>query len=185
MADLVFRQGIVQQFNGIALNLIGTDTFREATPSGSFQARDIVKISYADGFQKAVYAVCTDASGAASFKFDDNIYPVGLSSVTATIFRYDTTDVDSVNAYRIGIDIENGLYSKAYTQYAANTSYSLIIPAKRNDYFGITSTLVTNPDVVFANYCDSVAYGVGFSDGSFDTLNNRFKSSLEFNIATR
>jgi hypothetical protein len=185
MADLVFRQGIVQQFNGIALNLLGTDTFREATPSGNFQARDIVKISYADGFQKAVYAVCTDASGAASFKFDDNIYPVGLSSVTATIFRYDTTDVDSVNAYRIGIDIENGLYSKAYTQYAANTSYSLIIPAKRNDYFGIASTLVTNPDVVFADYCDGVAYGVGFSDGSFDTLNNRFKSSLEFNIATR
>jgi len=185
MADLVFRQGIVQQFNGIALDLLGTDTFREVTPSGNFQARDIVKISYADGFQKAVYAVCTDASGAASFKFDDNIYPVGLSSVTATIFRYDTTDVDSVNVYRIGIDIENGLYSKAYTQYAANTSYSLIIPSKRNDYFGIASTLITNPDVVFADYCDGVAYGVGFSDGSFDTLNNKFKSSLEFNIATR
>ena len=185
MADLVFRQGIVQQFNGIALNLLGTDTFREATPSGNFQARDIVKISYADGFQKAVYAVCTDASGSASFKFDDNIYPVGLSSVTATIFRYDTTDIDSVNAYRIGIDIENGLYSKAYTQYAANTSYSLIIPAKRNDYFGIASKVITNSDVVFADYCDGVAYGVGFSDGSFDTLNNKFKSSLEFNIATR
>ena len=185
MADLVFRQGIVQQFNGIALNLLGTDTFREATPSGNFQARDIVKISYVDGFQKAVYAVCTDASGAASFKFDDNIYPVGLSSVTATIFRYNTTDVDSVNVYRIGVDIENGLYSKAYTQYAANTSYSLIVPSKRNDYFGIASTLITNPDVVFADYCDGVAYGVGFSDGSFDTLNNKFKSSLEFNIATR
>ena len=185
MADLVFRQGIVQQFNGIALNLIGTDTFREATPSGNFQARDIVKISYADGFQKAVYAVCTDASGAASFKFDDNIYPVGLSSVTATIFRYDTTDVDSVDVYRIGVDIENGLYSKAYTQYAANTSYSLIVPSKRNDYFGIASKVITNPDVVFADYCDGVAYGVGFSDGSFDTLNNKFKSSLEFNIATR
>jgi len=185
MADLVFRQGIVQQFNGIALNLIGTDTFREATPSGNFQARDIVKISYVDGFQKAVYAVCTDASGAASFKFDDNIYPVGLSSVTATIFRYNTTDVDSVNVYRIGVDIENGLYSKAYTQYAANTSYSLIVPSKRNDYFGIASKVITNPDVVFADYCDGVAYGVGFSDGSFDTLNNKFKSSLEFNIATR
>ena len=185
MADLVFKQGIAQQFNGIALNLLGTDTLRESTPSGNFQTKDIVKISYSDGYQKAVYAVCTDASGAAAFKFDDNIYPVGLSSITATIFRYNTTEIDSVDVYRIGVDIENGLYSKAYTQYAADTSYSLIIPAKRNDYFGIASTLVTNPDVVFVNYCDVVAYGVGFSDGSFDTLNNRFKSSLEFNIATR
>ena len=185
MADLVFKQGIAQQFSGIALNLQGTDTLRESTPSGNFQTKDVVKISYSDGYQKAVYAVCTDASGAASFKFDDNIYPVGLSSITATIFRYNSAEIDSVDVYRIGVDIENGLYSKAYTQYAADTSYSLIIPAKRNDYFGIASTLVTNPDVVFANYCDGVAYGVGFSDGSFDTLNNKFKSSLEFNIATR
>ncbi len=185
MADLVFKQGILQTVVNINLNLIGSNTLREATATGNFQARDVVKISYPDGYQKAVYAVCTDALGAASFKFDDNIYPVGLSSITATIFRYNTTEIDSVDVYRIGVDIENGLYSKAYTQYAANTSYSLVVPARRNDYFGIASTLVTNPDVVFANYCDSVAYGVGFSDGSFDTLNNKFKSSLEFKIATR
>ena len=185
MADLVFRQGIAQQLNGISLNLIGSDTLRESTPSGNFQPRDVVKISYSDTYQKAVYAICIDASGAASFKFDSNIYPVGISSMTATIYKYNGTDIDSVNVYRIGIDIENGLYSKAYTQYSSNNSYSLIVPARRNDYFGISSALVTNPDVVFANYCDSVAYGVGFSEGSFDTLNNRFKSSLEFNIATR
>jgi len=185
MADLVFRQGIAQQFNGISLNLLGSDTLRESTPSGNFQPRDVVKISYSDTYQKAVYAICIDASGAASFKFDSNIYPVGISSMTATIYKYNDTDIDSVDVYRIGVDIENGLYSKAYTQYTSNNSYSLIVPARRNDYFGISSELVTNPDVVFADYCDSVAYGVGFSDGSFDTLNNKFKSSLEFNIATR
>lgn len=185
MADLVFRQGIAQQLNGISLNLIGSDTLRESTPSGNFQPRDVVKISYSDTYQKAVYAICIDASGAASFKFDSNIYPVGISSMTATIYKYNGTDIDSVDVYRIGVDIENGLYSKAYTQYTSNNSYSLIVPARRNDYFGISSALVTNSDVVFANYCDSVAYGVGFSEGSFDTLNNKFKSSLEFNIATR
>jgi hypothetical protein len=185
MADLVFKQGILQTVVNINLNLIGSNTLREVTATGNFQARDVVKISYPDEYQKAVYAICTDASGAASFKFDDNIYSVSLSSITATIFRYNTTEIDSVDVYRIGVDIENGLYSKAYTQYAANTSYSLVVPSRRNDYFGIASTLVNNPDVVFANYCDGVAYGVGFSDGSFDTLNNKFKSSLEFNIATR
>ena len=185
MADLVFRQGIAQQYNGIALNLIAPNTLREVTPSGNFQARDIVKISYTETYQKAVYAVCTNGAGAATFEFDENIYPVGPSSITATIFLYNNTDVDEVGSYRIGVDVQNGLYSKAYTQYAANTTYSLITPTKGNTFFGVASEVVTNPDVVFGNFCDSVAYGVGFSDGSFDNLNNKFKSSLEFNIATR
>ena len=187
MADLVFRQGIdpSSPFIGVALNLIAPNTLREATASGNFQARDIVKISYSDTYQKAVYAVCTSSAGAATFQFDDNIYPVGPSSITATIYLYNNTDIDEVVAYRIGVDIQNGLYSKAYNQYAANTTYSLIIPSKRNTFFGIASELVTKPDVVFGDLCDSVAYGVGFSDGSFDNLNNKFKSSLEFNIATR
>lgn len=185
MADLVFKQGIAQQINGVSLNLIASNTLREATASGNFQARDVVKISYTDTYQKAVYAVCTKAVGAATFEFDDNIYPVGPSSITATIYRYNTDDIETVGAYRISAEVENGLYSKAYTQYASNNSFSLIIPAKRNQYFGVAAEIVTNPDVAFADYCDSVAYGVGFSDGSFDLLNNKFKSTLEFNIATR
>ena len=83
------------------------------------------------------------------------------------------------------MDVENGLYSKAYNQYASNISYSLIIPVKRDAYFGGASTVITSSDVAFADLCDSKAYGVGLSDISLDTLNNKFKSSLEFNIATR
>lgn len=187
MADLVFRQGInpSSPFTGVSLNLIAPNTLREATASGNFQARDIVKISYSDTYQKAVYAVCTSGAGAATFQFDENIYPVGPSSITATIYLYNNTDVDEVGSYRIGVDVQNGLYSKGYTQYAANTTYSLITPSKRNTFFGVASEVVTKSDVVFGDLCDSVAYGVGFSDGSFDNLNNKFKSSLEFNIATR
>jgi hypothetical protein len=185
MADLIFRQGISNQYNGIAF-IKSADNIIRATAGaiGAVQNRDVVKVVYTDTYEKAVYGVCTNqATG--EITFDENIYPVNPSSFTATVFLYNDTDIDEVSVYRIGIDIENGLYSKAYTQYTANTTYSLIVPARRNEYFGIASTLVTNPNVVFADYCDGVAYGVGFSDGSFDTLNNKFKSSLEFNIATR
>ena len=186
MADLVFRQGIdpTSPFGGIGFTKIADNVVRAGSNIGNIVLRDVVKIQYNDNYQRAIYGICTNES-TGEITFDERIYPVTLSTFTGTVFRYNDTDIDEVNVYRIGIDIENGLYSKAYTQYAANTSYSLIVPARRNDYFGIASTLVTNPDVVFANYCDSVAYGVGFSDGSFDTLNNKFKSSLEFNIATR
>ncbi len=185
MADLVFKQGIDTTYVSVSLNLIASNVLREATPSGNFQARDVVRIVYTDVYDKAVYAVCTNGSGAATFEFDDNIYPVSLSSLSGTIYLYNSTDVHSVDAYRVGVDIENGLYSKGYIQYAANTTYSLIIPTQRNKYFDSIDTIITQPNVAFADLCDSKAYGVGFSDGSFDLLNNKFKSTLEFNIATR
>lgn len=185
MSDLVFKQGIANTYVTVSLNLISPNELREATPSGNFQARDVVKISYTDTYQKAVYAVCTSAVGAATFQFDENIYPVSLSSITATIYQYNTTDVHQVDVYRVGVDIENGLYSKAYNKYSANTTYSLNIPSKRNNYFDGLNTIITQSDIAFADYCDNKAYGVGFAEGGFDLLNNRFKSSLEFNIATR
>lgn len=188
MADLVFKkftQGVDPQYNSIVLNKIADNVLREDSASGNFQTRDVVRIVYTDTYQKAVYGVCTSATGAAIFEFDENIYPVGLTQITATIYKYNSTDVDQVNAYRLGVEIENGLYSKAYTQYANNITYSLIVPSKRNEYFGVSSELFTQPNIAFADYCDNKAYGVGFSDGSFDLLNNKYKSSLEFNIATR
>ena len=183
MADLVFRQGQLPQINGVVFS-VSNNRLNAGGGVGGVQNRDVVRIVYTDVYQKAVYAICVDQN-AGIFEFDTNVYPIALSSITGTVFPYNSTDVDSVSAYRINIDVENGLYSKAYTQYASNVSYSLVIPAKRNEYFGIAQTLITNPEVVFADLCENKAYGVGFSDGSFDTLNNKFKSTLEFNIATR
>lgn len=184
MADLVFKQGIAAQYNTVALDKTSNNTLEEITPTGNYQARDVVRIVYTDTYEKAVYGVCTNAV-TGEFTFDENIYPVGPSGITATIFKYNSADVYETSVYRVAVDVENGLYSKAYNQYASNISYSLIIPTKRNEYFGAASTIITSSDVAFADLCDSKAYGVGLSDISLDTLNNKFKSSLEFNIATR
>ena len=184
MADLVFRQGIANQYNGIAFNKISSSVVNVGSAIGTIALRDAVKIVYTDTYERAIYGVCTNAS-TGEITFDDNIYTATLSSFSATVYQYNSTDIDEVSVYRIGVDVENGLYSKAYTQYASNISYFLRVPARRNDYFGVASTVVTSSDVVFVDLCDNKAYGVGLSDASFDTLNNKFKSSLEFNIATR
>jgi hypothetical protein len=186
MADLVFRQGIdpSSPFNGIGFTKIKDNVVRAGSNIGNVVFRDVVKISYNDTFQKAIYGVCTnEATG--EITFDENIYPVALSTFTGTVYRYNDTDVEEVSVYRIGVDVENGLYSKAYAKYSSEVTYSLIIPARRAEYFGVSDKLLNNSDVAFLDLCDNVAYGVGFSDGSFDNLNNKFKSSLEFNIATR
>ena len=187
MADLVFKQGIANTYFTVSLNLISSNELREATASGNFQTRDVVRITYtpSGSYQKAVYAICTSSVGAATFKFDENIYPVDVSSISATIYQYNTPDVYETEAYRIGVNIENGVYSKAYIQYASNNTYSLTIPTRRNAYFGSSDTIITQPNVAFADLCDNKAYGVSLSEGSFDLLNNKYKSSLEFNIATR
>ena len=185
MTDLIFRQGIANQYTNIAFIKSADNIIRATAGSiGAVQNRDVVRVVYTDGFQKAVYGVCTNqATG--EITFDDNIYPVNLSSFTGTVFLYNDTDIEYVNSYRIGVDIENGLYSKAYAKYSSEVTYSLIVPARRAEYFGVSDKLLNNSDVAFLDLCEDVAYGVGFSDGSFDNLNNKFKSSLEFNIATR
>lgn len=184
MADLVFKQGIATQINGIGFTKVSDTELSAGGGVGSVQNRDVVKIVYTDVYEKAVYAICTDQN-AGTFKFDGNIYPVDLSSFTGTVYLYQSTDVHEVTDYRIGVEIENGLYSKGYVQYAANTNYFLRVPTRRNNYFDATNTIITQPNVAFADYCENRAYGVGLSEGSFDLLNNRYKSSLEFNIATR
>jgi|11BtaG_2_1085332.scaffolds.fasta_scaffold01172_6 hypothetical protein len=185
MADLIFQQGIGTIFSNVSLNLIAPNTLREATSSGNFNLKEVVRIVYTDGYEKSVYAICTDNVGGATFEFDEKIYPVSLSTFNSEIRVYNTNTVHTADVYRIAVDVQNGMYSKAYTQYNSNISYSLIIPEKRIGYFGASDVIITSKDVVFVDFCDTLAYGVGLSEKSLDTLNNKFRSSLEFNIATR
>ena len=60
MADLVFKQGIEAQYNAIALDKTSDNTLEEISPTGNYQARDVVKIVYTDVYEKAVYVVCTN-----------------------------------------------------------------------------------------------------------------------------
>ena len=182
MNDLVFKQGISLEAGGIGFNKQSDGVLRITSGGLTLSPRDVVRIVYSDGFEKAVYGVATSSIEIA---YDTDIYPVGLSNFTGYVFVYNDPVVESVSAYRINVDVENALYSKGYLQYKSSVSYSLIIPVKRNQYFGAASQIITNPNVVFVDYCDSKAYGVGMSESSFSLLNNRFKSSLEFNIATR
>ena len=137
---------------------------------------------YSDTYEKGVYAVALTST---TFSYDPNIYDVPNAINSSSVFKYNDGDVHEVNVYKIDVNVTNGLYSKAYKKYNSSVTYLLIIPSARNKYFNAISTIATSSDVVFVDLCDNLAYGVGFSDGGFETLNNKFKSTLEFNIATR
>ena len=185
MADLFFRQGIDSQYTGQSFTKLADNIVESGAAIGTIQNRDAVRIVYNDNFEKSIYGICTDTN-TGQITFDDKIYPLSLNNITnATVYKYNTAEVYSVESYRIGVNIENGLYSKAFTQYSSEVYYTLITPSKRDLYFGLIDKIATSPNVIFVDSCDTKAYGVGMSEGFFDTLNNKFKTSLEFNIAKR
>lgn len=185
MADLFFRQGIDSQYTGQSFTKVADNIVESGAAIGTIQNRDAVRIVYNDNFEKSIYGICTDPN-TGQITFDDNVYPVDLTNITnSTVYKYNDPEVYSVESYRVGINVENGLYSKAFTQYSSEVYYTLITPSKKDSYFGLIDKLATSADIIFVDSCETKAYGVGMSEGFFDTLNNKFKTSLEFNIAKR
>jgi len=166
------------------------DTFTLTTASG-FSDGDIIYLPISDA--SGLFGYCIDGS-AKQFKYDTGIYGTftGSDAVSGCQVWDESNDLlyDDVSNYRIAAEIERGLYSETYKTYSSSVDYTLIIGTKRREFFEdtqykSTKGLVLANDVVFSDSCKEVAYGVGFAGSDFDVFNNKFKSSLEFNIATR
>ena len=166
------------------------DTFVLTTAS-TFAIGDVVYLPVSD--TSGLFGYCIDG-GAKQFRYDTGIYGTftGADSVTGCQVWDASNDLlyDDVTNYRIASEIERGLYSERYRTYSSSIDYTLIIASKRREFFEdtqykSTKDLVLANDVVFSDACKEVAYGVGFAGNDFDVFNNKFKSSLEFNIATR
>lgn len=159
--------------------------------SGSFDTGDAIHITISDTV--GVYAYCTDGA-ARTFKFDSEIYQNVPATITNKTGEYweGVSDLvyDDVDSYRIAASVSKGLYSDSYLVYKTSVDYSLTISSKRREFFENTANksvknLVLANNIIFTDTCKEVAYKVSFRDDEFDFFNNKFRSSLEFNIATR
>lgn len=161
------------------------------TTASTFGVGDIVHLPLSP--TTGVFGYCIDA-GAKAFRYDTEIYGSfsGSQSVSGCRVWDESNDLlyDDVKSYRLSVEVERGLYSESYRTYSSSVDYRLIVDNKRREFFNSsqyksTKDLILSNDVVFSDACKEVAYGVGFSGNDFDVFNNKFKSSLEFNIATR
>ena len=159
--------------------------------SGTFDTGDAIHINISDTV--GVYAYCTNGANR-TFKFDSGIYENIPSTITNKTGEYweGVSDLiyDDVNSYRISASVDKGLYSQYYLSYKTSVDYSLIISAKKREFFNSTPNksvkdLVLSSNIIFTDDCKEVAYKVSFSEDEFDFFNNKFKSSLTFNIAKR
>lgn len=142
------------------------------------------KISESQG----AVGVCIDETNK-QFKVDTNVYSSIPSSFTPTIaYRFDVSAgalYSDLRTYRLENKISLSTYSESYRAYNTSVDFLLIVDSKKREYNGSVKTLITTEWVVFKDGCENHAYLVSSTGDTFVTLNNKFKSELEFNIATR
>lgn len=172
----------------VALNtgvctLTDPETIAAANPLGNPGDILYMKISDTQGVVIVVQGVVTRG------KFDNNIYVNVPSSFTPALSYYFDVSTDllsnSVSSFRLETSATISAYSESYRPYKTSFDYSIIIDNRRRLLFGDVKELISTTWVFFKDGCNDVAYLVSFGEDTFVALNNKFKSSLEFNIATR
>lgn len=132
--------------------------------------------------------VCTE-EGNKEFTVDTNIYSSVPASFTPdNAYKFDVDDdllYSDVSSYRFENSVRISTYSESYRPYRTNLDFKILVNTKIREFNGDLRTMLTTEYVVFKDDCEDLAYLVSFAEDTFVTLNNKFKSSLEFNIATR
>jgi hypothetical protein len=163
--------------------LTDPETITAINPLGSPGDVVYMKISDTQGVVVVVQQSVTRG------KFDNNIYtdiPSSFTPVFAYYFDINGTLLsDTVSSFRIKANATVATYSESYRPYNTSFNYSIIIDDRKRLLFGDVKQLISTTWVVFKDSCNDVAYLVSFGEDTFVALNNKFKSSLEFNIATR
>lgn len=163
--------------------LTDPETIAAVNPLGSPGDVVYMKISDTQGVVVVVQQVVTRG------KFDNNIYTNVPNSFTPLLAYYfdvnGTLLSDTVSSFRIKANATVATYSESYRPYNTSFNYSIIIDDRKRLLFGDVKELISTTWVVFKDSCNGVAYLVSFGEDTFVALNNKFKSSLEFNIATR
>ena len=144
-----------------------------------------------------VYFKISDTQGAVgvaqesstTFLVDTNIYTNIPSSFTPSqAYHFEVANdllYSDVNSFQFESSAVVSTYSESYRPYNSSFDYKIIIDNKRRSFQGDFKTLISTTYTVFKDGCNNFAYLVSFESDSYVTLNNRFKSSVEFNVATR
>lgn len=155
----------------------------------SFQRNDVIHITYTqNGFKKGLYAVCTGIGVGAGFTFDQRIYPVTQTIVAssvlgATLYRGDAyTKISTVD---FNVSVNRGVYSEEYKAYNVSKEYSVVVNQENRRFFDSFDDVAFSDKMILADYCENYAYGVSYDEETFSLINNRFATSLVFNVATR
>lgn len=163
-------------------------------PSVSVQVNDVIHLSYKlNDIPQGVYGVCVSVDMDAAqpnfvFNFDSKVY-----SLLADIPQNNVTDIttyrgnayDKVSQYEIIPTVTRAVYSDQLKSYNTTIDYNLTINQEKRKFFTEFKSVITEDKILFADLCDSYAYGVSLSEATFNNINNVFSQAINFNIAKR
>lgn len=185
MSDYNFYGANVPQAANTGACTFNSSTQKITTANTFAGTGDVVyfKISDTEGAVGVCQEVVTD------FLVDTNVYTYIPSSFTPSSAYHFVVPNDllysDVTSFQFEVSANVASYSESYRPYNTSFDYKIIVDNKRRLFHGDLKTLISTTYTVFKDGCNDYAYLVTFGDDVFTTLNNRFKSSIEFNVATR
>lgn len=156
--------------------------------------RDVVHMRYKEnGIPKGVYGICTfsDTDGVTpnfSFVFDQNIYLL-FNNISQSDFMgldiYRNLEYEKVSYYAISTKVLRSNYSDELKLYNTAIDHKLSINNEGREFFGSFKDVMVSDKIIFADYCNNYSYGVSLDEETFNNKYNKFRKSINFNIANR
>lgn len=87
------------------------------------------------------------------------------------------------NTYRITSNIEKAHYSDLMIAYSKKITHVLTVDNLRRNFWNSKDALIA--DTIFlVEECNQKAYKISINESTFDIFNDKFKSSISFNLAS-
>ena len=169
----------------IVLVVQGQFTIDLGTPSG-INTGDVVKFG-------STYGVVQDQVGNEyQCGYDDRIYAVPSGSGAFSVYSKAALPANgitiSVPSYNLQTEVLQAYYSQSYIKYNSTKRYTLTIGNKKRINLGDFSSLIQNNPLFLVDDCtyiDGVVYSLAIETSTIDSINNAFKSSVEFRLAAQ
>lgn len=126
---------------------------------------------------------------AISAKVDKNFYDFTKQSgetymvVVYSVALYSNLASNYARTYRITSNIEKAHYSDLMIAYSKKITHVLTLDNLRRNFWDIKDALMA--DTIFlVEECNQKAYKISINESTFDIFNDKFKSSISFNLAS-
>jgi hypothetical protein len=122
-------------------------------------------------------------------KIDKNFYDFSKRGgqtymvVVYSVDLYSDSVANYANTYRITSEIEKAHYSDLMIAYSKKITHVLTVDNLRRNFWNSKDALMA--DTIFiVEACSQKAYKISINDSTFDIFNDKFKSSVSFNLAS-
>lgn len=169
----------------IVLVTQGQFTIDLGTPTG-INIGDVVKYG-------STYGIVKDQLGNEyQCGYDDRVYSTPTGSGPFSVYAKAALIAEgidiNVKSYNFNTEVLQAYYSQSYIKYNTTKRYALTIGNKGRYNLGNFHILIQKNPLFLADDCsyiDGVVYSLAIEDITINSINNKFKNSIDFTVAAQ